>query len=133
MTIDKLINDDTCDIFSKKICDNCGKCLEQEGIDIRAINIEDISKDVAENKFIEDELKKILELHNNSEPLSFNQPVDKKYLEYIESLEDNSINEDYIDAFDNIVYLDEIGIEEGSVEELTDELYPGIRRLKLNH
>ena len=37
-------NDDLCDIYENKICDNCGKCLEIDGVDIRAINIEDIAK-----------------------------------------------------------------------------------------
>ena len=40
----KYTEDDYCDLFSKKICDNCGKCLEEDGIDIRAINIDDIAK-----------------------------------------------------------------------------------------
>jgi len=50
----KYTEDDYCDIYEKKICDNCGKCLEEEGIDIRAIKIEDIAKDVEENKALEE-------------------------------------------------------------------------------
>ena len=57
----KYTEDDYCDLFSKKICDNCGKCLEEDGIDIRAINIDDIAKTVEENSFIEEELKNALE------------------------------------------------------------------------
>ena len=57
----KYTEDDYCDLFSKKICDNCGKCLEEDGIDIRAINIDDIAKNVEENAFIEEELKNALE------------------------------------------------------------------------
>ena len=45
----------------REICDNCGKCLEEDGIDIRAINIDDIAKNVEENAFIEEELKNALE------------------------------------------------------------------------
>ena len=45
----------------------------------------------------------------------------------------SELEEDYIDAFDNIVYLDEIGVEEDSeLDELTEEIYPGIRKLKRN-
>ena len=37
-------NDDFCDIGLDKICDNCGKCLELEGVDTKAINLQEISK-----------------------------------------------------------------------------------------
>ena len=54
-------DDDYCDLTPNKICDNCGRCLEEEGIDTRAIRIEDIAKDVEENEFLEEELKKELD------------------------------------------------------------------------
>lgn len=120
----KYTEDDYCDIYSKKICDNCGKCLEENGVDIRAINIDDIAKTVEENSFIEEELKKALELlndKNKEEDIEENIEIDIK----------SELEEDYIDAFDNIVYLDEIGVEEDSeLDELTEEIYPGIRKLK---
>ncbi|EKY27168.1 hypothetical protein [Clostridium celatum] len=122
----KYTEDDYCDIYSKKICDNCGKCLEENGVDIRAINIDDIAKTVEENSFIEDELKKALELLNEE-----NREEDIE--EEIDIDIQSELEEDYIDAFDNIVYLDEIGVEEDSeLDELTEELYPGIRKLKRN-
>lgn len=127
MNKDKINNDDICDIFSKKICDNCGKCLEEEGVDIRAINIEDISKSIEENQFIEDELKRALEDLNNDSEIS----DELEEGEYDLPLEDSQSDDDYVDAFDNVVYLDEIGLDDdGSIEELTDELYPGIRKLR---
>lgn len=122
----KYTEDDYCDIYSKKICDNCGKCLEENGVDIRAINIDDIAKTVEENSFIEDELKKALELlneENREEDIEGEIDIDIQ----------SELEEDYIDAFDNIVYLDEIGVEEDSeLDELTEEIYPGIRKLKRN-
>ncbi|WP_195245107.1 hypothetical protein [Clostridium celatum] len=122
----KYTEDDYCDIYSKKICDNCGKCLEENGVDIRAINIDDIAKTVEENSFIEDELKKALKLLNEE-----NREEDIE--EEIDIDIQSELEEDYIDAFDNIVYLDEIGVEEDSeLDELTEEIYPGIRKLKRN-
>ena len=50
----KYTDDDYCDIYENKICDNCGKCLEMEGVDIRAIKIEDIAKNLDENKVLEE-------------------------------------------------------------------------------
>ena len=114
----KYTEDDYCDLFSKKICDNCGKCLEEDGIDIRAINIDDIAKTVEENSFIEEELKNALEALKELE--NYNDILDKMDLE-----------DDYVDAFDNIVYFDELGVDNDTeLDELTEEIYPGIRKMK---
>ena len=51
----KYTDDDYCDIYENKICDNCGKCLELEGIDTKAIRIEDIAKTQEENSVLEEE------------------------------------------------------------------------------
>lgn len=112
-------NEDLCDIFENKICDNCGKCLENDGIDIRAINIEDIAKDVEENKYLEEELKLALEALKEEEKV---EELDaSKYLD----------DEEYIDAFDNIAYLDELGLSDDlSLEDLTEEIYPGVLKFK---
>ena len=49
MSNNKYTEDDYCDLIpGGKICDNCGKCLEEAGVDIRAIKIEDIAK-IVEN------------------------------------------------------------------------------------
>lgn len=114
-------NDDLCDIYENKICDNCGKCLEIDGIDIKAINIEDIAKDIEENKYLEEELKLALESLNQESKLD-----EVKTLEYLE-------DEEYVDAFDNITYLDEIGLNDTiSLDDLTEEIYPGVLKFKRN-
>ena len=77
----KYTEDDYCDLFSKKICDNCGKCLEEDGIDIRAINIDDIAKTVEENAFIEEELKNALEALKEEEQDSENSSEEELTLE----------------------------------------------------
>ncbi len=120
----KYTEDDYCDLFSKKICDNCGKCLEEQGVDIRAINIEDIAKNVEENDFIEDELKKALAELEEEKHADGQDEVEEYNIDLAMDHED----EDYVDAFDNVVYLDEVGIEfDDDLEEMTTEIYPGIR------
>lgn len=121
--MNKYTEDDYCDIYEKKICDNCGKCLEEEGIDIRAIKIEDIAKDVAENKALEEEyIKKLKELKKAYEKLKEETGID--FSNYDE-------DEEYEDAFDHIVSLEEADlVEEGAIDELTEEVFPGVRKLK---
>ena len=52
----------------------------------------------------------------------------ENYNDILNNLDDN---EDYIDAFDNIVYFDELGVDNDTeLEELTEEIYPGIRKMK---
>ncbi|MEN8076257.1 hypothetical protein ABFP60_04795 [Clostridioides difficile] len=130
----KYTEDDYCDLFSKKICDNCGKCLEEDGIDIRAINIDDIAKTVEENAFIEEELKNALDAlkEEEKEEESINSPEEELTLEnYNDILNSLDNNDEYVDAFDNIVYFDELGVENDTeLEELTEEIYPGIRKMK---
>lgn len=129
----KYTEDDYCDLFSKKICDNCGKCLEEDGIDIKAINIDDIAKTVEENSFIEEELKNALEaLKEESEEDNIDYSNEELTLEnYNDILNNLDNNADYVDAFDNIVYFDELGVENDTeLEELTEEIYPGIRKIK---
>lgn len=119
----KFNEDDYCDIYANRICDNCGDCLEMEGIDTKAINIEEISKSIEENKFLEEELKK---LYENALSESKDEVVEEFQLD--ESIEEDL---DYIDAFENIEYLEDIDLsDEDSLEDLTEELFPGVRRLK---
>lgn len=115
-------NDDICDIYSNKICDNCGKCLEEDGIDIRAINIDEIAKNVEENQYLEEELRLAMEALKEERKI-------QEANELSEMLEQE--DDEYIDAFDNIAYLDEIGLEDDlSLDELTEEVYPGVLRLR---
>ena len=128
----KYTEDDYCDLFSKKICDNCGKCLEEDGIDIRAINIDDIAKTVEENAFIEEELKNALDALKEEEKDCENDSEEELTLEnYNDMLNNCHNNEDDVDAFDNIVYFDDLGVDNDvELEELTEEIYPGIRKMK---
>ena len=128
----KYTEDDYWDLFSKKICDNCGKCLEEDGIDIRAINIDDIAKTVEENSFIEEELKNALEALKEEEKDSEENINEEITLEnYNDILDKMDLEDDYVDAFDNIVYFDELGVDNDTeLDELTEEIYPGIRKMK---
>lgn len=131
----KYTEDDFCDLYEKKICDNCGKCLEEQGIDIRAIKIEDIAKTVEENKFLEDEYKKELLKAEDKEDIDEDSNVDLlkdayEKLSKESGIDFTSLDEDYEDAFDHIEYLDESFFEEENLEEMTEEVFPGVRKLK---
>lgn len=119
----KYTDDDYCDIYANRICDNCGDCLEMDGIDIRAINIEEISKSVEENKFLEDELRSLYEEAKLEE--------ESAEVEDYELQSDMESEEEYIDAFDHIEYLDDLDVNDDEfIEEMTEEVFPGVRRLK---
>ena len=121
----KYTDDDFCDIYSIRICDNCGDCLEQEGIDTKAINIEEISKNIEENKFLEEELKKLYEDALLQENSSEDEALD------FEIEADLEANDDYVDAFEHIEYLDDLDINDDALlEDMTEEIFPGVRRLK---
>lgn len=144
----KYTEDDYCDLYGRKICDNCGKCLEEEGIDIKAIKIEDIAKDVEENKALEEEYKARMEQLKEEEDFdneSEEDTVEESKVEYNSQdlkeayekfknetgIDFSSYDEEYEDAFDHIVSLEDADlIEEGSIEELTEEVFPGVRRIK---
>ena len=133
----KYTDDDYCDIYENKICDNCGKCLEMNGIDTKAIRIEDIAKTKEENEVLEEEFISDLKASLSEEEL---QEIEEDNLDLKEiynkfgkiSEFDDSQNEDeYEDAFEHVEYLDEIGLaNDVDLEEMTEELYPGIRKLK---
>lgn len=132
----KYTDDDYCDIYENKICDNCGKCLELEGIDTKAIKIEDIAKTKEENELLEEEFLIDLKTSLTEDEL---QEIDEENLDLkdIYSKFGKSTNEiddseeDYEDAFEHIEYLDEIGLNtDVDLDEMTEEVYPGIRKLK---
>lgn len=110
-------------------------CLEEQGVDIRAIKIEDIAKTVEENKFLEEEYKKELLKAAEEEDIEEDSDVDLlkdayEKLSKESGIDFTSLDEDYEDAFDHIEYLDESFFEEGNLEELTEEIFPGVRKLK---
>ena len=81
---------------------------------------------VEENKFIEEELKKAMDT-------ALDLHIESTEAEYSVDLE-NYLEDDYVDAFENIVYLDDIGLdEEESLEDSTIELYPGLRKVSLKN
>ena len=123
-------NDDFCDIGLDKICDNCGKCLELEGVDTKAINLQEISK-IEEYKY---------ELNENIE--SEETIIEEDELSYdndeVESLDDidwelklKELDSEYEDAFEHIEYIEDMDLNDDLIlEEMTDEIYPGVRRIK---
>ncbi|MBE6090211.1 MAG: hypothetical protein E7206_19650 [Clostridium beijerinckii] len=137
----KYTDDDYCDIYENKICDNCGKCLQINGIDTKAIKIEDIAKTQEENELLEEEflndLKASLsedELHEINEDKLDLKSIYNKFAKTSNDIDVNNFNlEDsaYEDAFDHIEYLDEISLDDDLIlDEMTEEVYPGVRRLK---
>ncbi|MCE5219717.1 MAG: hypothetical protein LLF98_00195 [Clostridium sp.] len=135
----KYTDDDYCDIYENKICDNCGRCLEISGIDTKAIKIEDIAETKEENALLEEEflndLKSSLdedELHEIFEDNLDLKDIYSKFGKSLDILDDSySQNHDYEDAFEHIEYLDEVGLtNDFDLDEMTEEIYPGIRKLK---
>ena len=136
----KYTDDDYCDIYENKICDNCGKCLEMDGVDVRAIKIEDIAKTQEENEVLEeeflDEIKSTLSEEDLEEIKAQNlnlMEIYKKFKDEADISEDDYINDEnteYEDAFDHIEYLDESLLNEEDMDDLTEEIYPGVRKLK---
>lgn len=110
--------DDYCDLVPNKICDNCGKCLEQEGYDTKAIKISEIAKDVEEN------VKVLKDLDNNES----DEERRMRILEEYSNLDDGT----YEDAFDHVEYLEELDIldDEEKLDEMTEEIFPGVRRIR---
>lgn len=131
----KYTDDDYCDIYENKICDNCGKCLEMEGIDIRAIKIEDIAKTVEENKVLEEEylnsIKSNEEVDKEDEKLDHDTLIKKAYEKFQKEHEDVDLSDDeYEDAFDHIDYDEELDLDDNNMDDLTEEVFPGVRKLK---
>jgi hypothetical protein len=137
----KYTDDDYCDIYENKICDNCGKCLEINGIDIKAIKIEDIAKTQDENEFLEEEFLNNLKSSLSEDDL---HEIDEDNLDLKDiynrfAITTNDLNnsegdfedDDYEDAFDHIEYLDEISLmDDMNLDEVTEEIYPGVRKFK---
>lgn len=137
----KYTDDDYCDIYENKICDNCGKCLEMDGVDTKAIKIEDIAKTQEENELLEAEflndLKASLDADVLNEIKEDNLNLKDIYNKFGNALNDFGNDDkpqdqdDYVDAFDHVEYLDEVELlDELNLEEMTEEIYPGVRRIK---
>ena len=125
LDLSKYHEDDICDVYENRLCDNCGDCLFTDGRDSRAINIESIAKNLDENKYLEEEYKKMIEMikeeHNYEEE-------ETKTFDF--SILDSDDSE-YVDAFDHIEYIDDLDFEaEEDLESLTEEIFPGVRKIK---
>ncbi|MGL4989844.1 MAG: hypothetical protein ACRC57_01585 [Sarcina sp.] len=97
--------------------------ISGEELSSRAIQIDAIATDELESEFLKDEIATDLEAID----------VDSsKYKEYEEALKDIlGEDEEYIDAFDNIVYIADINeIEEFDLDDSTEEVFPGVRVIK---
>jgi Fe-S-cluster containining protein len=116
----EFVDDDNCIYDSNKICDNCGKCLEAEGVDIRAIKIEEIAK-VSEETSIDS--SESLEEEIDDEEDSVEVFDESSFLE----------EEEYEDAWDHIEYIDDVQNildDDIALEENSEEIYPGLIRIK---
>lgn len=119
----KYNEDDFCDLTTTKVCDNCGKCLELEGVDTKAIRIEDIAKKVEENEVVVADL-------SSEESVQVSEEESE-----IDIMSEFNIPEDdegeYEDAFDHIEYIEDMDLNDDlMLEELTEEIYPGVRKFK---
>ncbi|AQR95730.1 hypothetical protein [Clostridium saccharoperbutylacetonicum] len=137
----KYTDDDYCDIYENKLCDNCGKCLEINGIDTKAIKIEDIAKTQEENELLEEEFLNDLKSNLNDEDLNEiekdNLSLQDIYKRFVnnktdfDNIPESSDDVEYEDAFEHIEYLDEVAsLDDLTLEEMTEEIYPGVRRVK---
>ena len=111
-----------------------------DGVDVRAIKIEDIAKTQEENEILEEEfleeIKSTLSQEDLEEIKAQNlnlMDIYKKFKEEVNFSEDDYINDEsteYEDAYDHIEYLDNVSLNEEDIDELTEEIYPGVRKLK---
>ncbi|MPQ44184.1 hypothetical protein [Clostridium tarantellae] len=122
----KIFNeDDYCDVHQGKICDNCGDCLELEGIDTKAIKIKDIAKKIEENEILKEKLKTKEKEMTEKDQCTFQQEID------VLNENEKLLEEEYEDAFDHIEYIEDLDLNDDLlIEENTEEIYPGVRRLK---
>ena len=124
LDLSKYHEDDICDVYENRLCDNCGDCLFTDGRDSRAINIESIAKNLDENKYLEEEYKKMIEMIKEEH----NYEEEAKAFDF--SILDSDDSE-YVDAFDHIEYIDDLDFEaEEDLESLTEEIFPGVRKIK---
>lgn len=128
----KINDDDYCDIYEKKICDNCGKCLENDGVDIKAINIEEIAKTVEENNILEEEYQNEVEGQGDIIDEAENLELIEAYKKLkAEGFNLKELDEEYEDAFDHIEYLEGDSLfDDNTLDDMTIEIFPGVRRLK---
>ena len=99
--------------------------IENGDLSTRAIQIEAIATDESESDFLKEEtISDVEEIDVDS----------SKYKEYEKALKDllgDDEGEEYVDAFENIVYLEDLdGVDTMDLDGSTDEVFPGVRVLK---
>ena len=133
-------NDDYCDVYNRKICDNCGDCVEVDdrnektGYKIREAQLQKTpymlvvgAKEVEENKKIEETLKKLAEEEQEEMEDDLEEELTTETWEEYLAKQD-----EYEDAFDHIEYLEDIDLNDDlTMEEMTEEVFPGVRKLKI--
>ncbi|WP_297634606.1 hypothetical protein [uncultured Clostridium sp.] len=152
------IVDEYCDFLDpSKICDNCGACLNLSKTDLQAIKIEEIAKNIDENEIIEEDLEDYSLLEHSNIPKweelvikaqKIDPNTNKKEIENMLLNAYSELNEDFeehlkipgyeldekesfIDAFDKeVIYLEDVNISEDDLENDTEEIFPGVRKLK---
>jgi len=120
----KVCNDcGECNICEYNRDNNCGKCLEIEGYDVKAVKIDEVFE---KNK--EEEIKINLEDFSDFDTIeeedSFEGgvvPLEEDEIPYIDALDDES-NWDYISDIEG---MDEL-MEETGTDGLLHEEYPGL-------
>lgn len=106
-----------------------------DNFDTRAIKIEYIAKNQDETSLIEEELEYDSYIENSydiniHESISNLESDEEDITVKLDALLDEDYNEDYVDAFENVVYFDELGLDDEELDDLTEEIYPGVRKIK---
>ncbi|MGL4875212.1 MAG: hypothetical protein ACRC30_11250 [Clostridium sp.] len=146
------VADEFCDFLDpNKICDNCGACLNLSKADLHAIRIEEISKNIEENSIVESDLDNLM-FNENENDLDWTELMNKAKkidptlnrdeIEKLLFIENNNLKEELEnldfefeleekESFEEeIIYLEDLNLEESELEEETIEIFPGLRRLK---
>lgn len=98
--------------------------IEDSDLSSRAVAIEAIATDENESVFLSNEVESDV------------QEIDvdgSKYKEYEDALKQILGDDDgeYVDAFENIVYLEDLeGVDPLDLDDSTEEIFPGVRILK---
>ena len=111
-----------CDVDKNKICDNCGICILEEGIDIKAIKIDEINED--DSIEIQDQT----ELENvNLQNVNLQYEIIQEELNLYKASSDifSENNEDW-KLIDDIDGLGEILSDVNKSNKITKEVFPGL-------
>lgn len=133
---------DICDLNSSKKCNNCGKCLEMEGIDTKAVKIASVIEDEKDAEILQSvaysEIEEDLELDEEEaveDELDYEEEeessLDEIDSQYFDDIEDEfGIKDDELEYIDDVDGLNEILEDEDRLKELTEEVYPGVYRIR---